>query len=222
MRALLASGLAPGAPVGADDLRTLYAFPEETWVRANFVATVDGSAQGADDLSGSINTGADREVFAVNRRLADCVLVGAGTARAEHYGPARLPLIVVSRAGHVPQSLLGDREGRVVLATCAAAGREPDADLWVCGDEEVDLAAVVARCAKEGMPRILAEGGPHLFGSLLEAGLVDEVALTTSPRIAGGDHLRVVASAADLELDLELGHLLEQDGTLLALWRITR
>lgn len=211
----------PAGTVTDATLERLYAFPRAHWVRANFVSTLDGSAQGADGLSGSINTSADHRVFAVNRRLADCVLVGAGTARIENYRPARLPLIVVSRRGRLPDGLGGQHRSRIVLATCAASGRRAGPDVWVLGDETVDLAAVVARCAAEGMPRVLTEGGPHLFGDLLAAGLVDDLALTSVPRVVGGDHLRVVAGAP-LDRPAQLRHLLEEDGTLLALWRLTR
>ncbi len=220
MRALLTRtrGLPAGALSDAS-LERLYAFPRTRWLRANFVSTLDGSAQGPDGKSGTINNGADGRVFHLNRRLADCVLVGAGTARAEGYRPATVPLVVVSRSGRLPASLRGGA-GRVVLATCAASRRRPTADVWVCGDTAVDLAAVVARCTQEGMPRVLTEGGPHLFGDLLRAGLVDDVALTTSPRLVGGDHLRVVGAQVDLDLEAQLRHVLEEDGTLLSLWRL--
>lgn len=219
MRLLTSRSRSAPGPINATALARLYAFPRERWVRANFVSTLDGSAQGPDGLSGSINTAADRRVFAVNRSLADCVMVGAGTARAENYGRIDKTLVVVSGRGVLPRGLRAKGSGRVVLATCAASGRKPTDDVWVCGDSEVDLAAVVARCATEGMPRILTEGGPHLFGDLLAAGLVNDLALTTSPRIAGGDHLRV-AVAPPLGQEAELRHLLEENGTLLALWRL--
>ena len=81
----------PGHAMEMDSeaLALAYAYPqlsaEQTWVRANFVTTLDGAATGDDGRSGSINTGADRDVFALLRALCDVVLVGAGTARAEGY-----------------------------------------------------------------------------------------------------------------------------------------
>ena len=211
----------PTGPVSDATLAKLYAFPKAHWVRANFVSTLDGSAQGPDGLSGTINTSADKRVFSANRRLADCVMVGAGTARAENYRPAQIPLVIVSRRGRLPESLRESRN-RVVLATCASSRRKATDDAWLCGDDEVDLAAVVARCAAEGMPRILTEGGPHLFGDLLTDGLVDDIALTTSPKAVGGSHLRVVEATGDLDVDADLRHLLEEDGTLIALWRLRK
>lgn len=204
------------------DLARLYAWPSGGGVRANFVSTLDGSAVGADGRSGSINTEPDTRVFHLQRDLADCVLVGAGTARAEGYRRGAKPIVVVSRHGHLPESL-GSGDGVAILVTCAASGREASDDVWIVGDEAVDLTAVVARLRDAGMPSVLAEGGPHLFHDLLAAGVVDELALTLAPRIVGGDHTRVVAGPplGDTSgLDADIVHLLEEDGSLLGLWRI--
>ncbi|MFC7488570.1 dihydrofolate reductase family protein [Knoellia sp. CPCC 206453] len=224
MRLLLdnrSRSFSPGL-LSEDDLSRLYAWPEGGGVRANFVSTLDGSAVGADSRSGSINTEADGRIFHLQRELADCVLVGAGTVRAEGYRRGSKPIVVVSRSGHLPESLASG-EGDVVLVSCAASGRTAADDVWIEGDDEVDLPAVVARLRKAGMPRVLAEGGPHLFHSLLDAGLVDEFALTLAPRLVGGDHLRVVAGiplGGESGLDTEVVHLLEEDDSLLGLWKV--
>ncbi len=71
-----------------EDLARLYAYPPGPWLRANFVASVDGAAH-LDGASAGLSSDADRHVFALLRTLADVVLVGAGTARTERYGPVR-------------------------------------------------------------------------------------------------------------------------------------
>src|SRR6478752_9729815 len=58
-------------------------------VRVNFVASIDGAATD-HGLSGGLSGQADKRVFDILRRLCDVVLVGAGTVRAEGYGPMRL------------------------------------------------------------------------------------------------------------------------------------
>jgi hypothetical protein len=93
--------------VSGEALAVLYAHPER-WTRANMVATLDGASTGGDGLTGSINTEPDHEVYRLLRDLADVVLVGAGTARAEGYRrpgprvrPGRTPcpdVAVVSRS----------------------------------------------------------------------------------------------------------------------------
>lgn len=213
-----------GAELSDDDLRGLYAWPDGGGVRANFVSTLDGSGVGGDGRSGSINTKPDGRVFHLQRALADCVLVGAGTARAEGYRRGTTPIVVVSRSGRLPESL-GSGDGDVVLATCASSGRRGGDDVWVEGEDTVDLPAVAERLRKAGMPCVLTEGGPRLFHDLLDAGVVDELALTLAPRLVGGDHTRVVAGnplGGPSGLDLELLHLVEEAGSVMSLWHLPR
>ena len=112
------------ASLDDDALAALYGYPrgvtaERPWVRANFVSTLDGAATGADGRSGSINTGADREVFALLRALADVVVVGAGTARAEGYRR------VVTRAKwRDRRAAAGQTAHPAVAVVCARRGRE--------------------------------------------------------------------------------------------------
>lgn len=229
--------LPPGSVVDAAALRTLYAAPPGRWLRANFVATVDGAATGADGRSGSINTPADHVVFALLRDLCDAVLVGAGTARTEEYTrvsatPTRpLPpaLVVVSGRAHVPDGLAEPRTGRGagLLVTCEAAGLDAlrrarevlgaDAVL-VCGEGAVDIALTLDELANRGLRHVLCEGGPTLLAAVLQAGLLDELALTTSPLMTGGNAPRI-SQGESLDLHLSPRLLLEEDGSLFALWR---
>ncbi|NUS42915.1 MAG: hypothetical protein HOQ24_04405, partial [Mycobacteriaceae bacterium] len=74
-----------------DQLRQAYAYPEpleRPWLRLNFVTSIDGAVT-MDGTSGGLGTDLDHRVFALLRELADVVLVGAGTVRAENYGGAR-------------------------------------------------------------------------------------------------------------------------------------
>ncbi|WP_226343687.1 dihydrofolate reductase family protein [Agilicoccus flavus] len=131
LRLLLdATGVLEGRPPGPGDglvddatLARLYAYPPGAGsvVRSNLVSSLDGAAAGPDGLTGSINTAADRRVFALLRALADVIVVGAGTVRAEGYGPvapdptwaalrdgrpAAAALAVVTASGRVPERLL--------------------------------------------------------------------------------------------------------------------
>ena len=212
----------------ADDRRLaeLYAAPRTPWLRANMVTTLDGSATGPGGRSGSINDGPDHRVFATLRRLADVVLVGAGTAAAEGYGPWEKPLVLVSRRAQVPPRLLGHAPGRVLVATCGSA---PGLDaarqalggehVLVHGGDVVDLAAVLAGLRTRGFGHVLCEGGPHLLGDLLAAGLVDELCATVVPRLLGGEHPRITAGP-DVDLALHPALLLEEGGTLLGRWPV--
>ena len=101
-------------------LRAHYAPLRAPWFRLNFVATVDGSAQGPDGLSESINNPADKRVSTCSDDIADVVIVGAGTARAEGYRPNPEAMVVVSRSGEVPPTLR-ERTGDLLMATCGSA-----------------------------------------------------------------------------------------------------
>ncbi|OLT53058.1 dihydrofolate reductase family protein [Cellulosimicrobium sp. CUA-896] len=225
-------------------------------VRANMVASLDGAAWGADGRSGSLNDAADWRVFRVLRALADVVLVGAGTARAEgyraldrprgleHLRPAPLELAVVTRSGRVPERLrVGDRPPFVLTGSDGAAPARaavPAERVVVVGPGgDLDLVAGLAELARRGLRRVLAEGGPSLLGDLLAADLVDELCVTTTPRVVGPGPGRIVAgprpdAAAEnhagtvLPRDARLVHLLHapQDrddspaGTTLARWSL--
>jgi riboflavin biosynthesis pyrimidine reductase len=208
------------------ELAEAYAPLAEPWLRVNFVSTLDGAAQGDDGSSRSINNAVDKRVFDSLRRQADCLVVGAGTLRDEGYDVPALPLVVVSRSGEVPETLREAPAGRILMATTASAkglsesrALLGDDQVLVLGEDEVDLVALKDRLAERGWVDQLSEGGPGLFAAMLEAGVVDELCLTTVPRLIGGDHTRITAGA-DLDVSLRPHTLLEQEGTLLGRWLV--
>ena len=243
---LLVPDARPVPPDDAEpDLLALYAHAPGV-VRANMIASVDGGAWGADHVSGSINDDADWRVFRVLRALADVVVVGAGTARAEQYtqlgrpdglegfAEAPLELALVTRSGDVPP-LLGQAERPPLVITgergapAARAALPDDRVIVVPAAEDggdVDLAAGLAALARRGLRRVLCEGGPHLLADLLDAGLVDELCVTTAPLLVGPGPGRIVSGGADGDVPAVpprgagLAHLLHAPatGTLLARW----
>lgn len=221
------------------DLPAAYAYPAGgTWVRANMVSSLDGSAVLAG-RSGGLSGAADKTVFAVLRGLADVVLVGAGTARAEGYkaprakpvfadhraalGQRRAPVLaLVSRRLDLdPASDLFTGAERTIVITSAgsaATAREQladVADVIVAGEGHVDIPAVLEALSDRGLRRVLCEGGPRLLGDVLAAGALDELCLTLSPKVVGGTGTRIV-QGLDLDLAFTPAHVLEQDGVLLA------
>nr|WP_255465808.1 dihydrofolate reductase family protein [Cellulomonas sp. APG4] len=216
--------------------------PGGRWVTANMITTLDGAAYGRDGRSGSINGPADLRVFSVLRALADVVLVGAGTARAEGYRAPRTPerlravrasrtttaapaLAVVTRSGDLAPELLADSPHPWVFTTSGAAhlghlrAHLPPERLHVSDD--VDLAAVLAVLADAGLPHVLTEGGPSLLSDLVARDLVDELFLTTAPVLVGGDAARPTTGAwFDPQARAAPVHLLHADGVLLGRWSL--
>lgn len=223
-----------------DGLRRLYAVPTSPadatrpFVRANFIMTADGHVTGSDGVSGSINNPADKQVFDLLRSLADTVLVGAGTVRAEGYERVEAPrsarapaIVVVSDSGVMPKSIVdspthddGVPRGPAFLATTESAPQsQHGVARIVCGETSVDEKALLKELHARGARSVLCEGGPHLLTSLLERGLVDELAITTSPMLVGAvSRLRLMTAPLQIDLDWRGGAVL--DGTVFSLWRV--
>ena len=251
MQVIFARGGADRGPIGDAELLELYRHPAPAggaWLRTNFVATLDGSVQGPDGRSGSINTTSDHHVFALHRALADVVVVGGGTARNEGYravdlapwqqsirqaeGLAPHPaLVVVTRTGRIDPSIAVSATGAggpVIVVTNEdkpsgelAPLRDAGIEVLEMGRTEVDLPNLIDELAGRGMPRLLCEGGPHLHRDLLATGRVDELSLTLAPVVVGGHGRR--ATAGDIlpeTLDFELQFaLLGDDGALFTSYR---
>lgn len=217
-----------GDPTTPEGLRAIYTPPRLPWLRVNMVSSLDGAATGSDGLSGTVNNAIDVDVFHILRELADVVLVGAGTAIAETYTAKGAPIVIVSRRGRVPEDLRECDPGAVRLATVAdapglGAAREEigEENVYVVGDSEVDLPALMSRLHEEGMRHVLCEGGPSLLGSLLEAGVVDELCHTITPKLLAGDGRRIV-TGPPTDVPVSLASLIEHEGTLLGRWFVER
>jgi riboflavin biosynthesis pyrimidine reductase len=89
------------------------------------------------------------------------------------------------------------------------------ADVLVCGEESLDVRSMLEELAKRGLQRVLCEGGPTLFGALLEADCVDELCLTISPQIEAGSAARIATGALPLGRRMGLHHVLVSGSTLL-------
>jgi riboflavin biosynthesis pyrimidine reductase len=189
-------------------------------VRLNMISSVDGATSVAG-LSGGLGGAADRRLFSALRAAADAVLVAAGTVRAENYGPGTLPIAVVSRSCSLDwrSPFFTAATFRPVVVTVSAAPAvnraqaEEVADVVLAGGSDVDLRMALGALAERGARSVLAEGGPSLNSQLAAAGLLDELCLTVSPVLVGGDAKRVLSGAglAGPAL-LQLCSVCEEDG----------
>jgi len=227
------------------DLADLYAVPtprpgRPAWLRLNFVTTLDGSIQGPDGRSGSINNETDSLVFALQRALADVILARAGTTRAESYRPASIrpglvqfreaaglsgdpPIAVVTASGHVGDALLSDPTSIVLTTTSGAEALDGrSAHVIDCGRDEVDLTTAVEALAALGHHRITCEGGGTLAGGLVRAGQVDELCLTWAPFLLGGNPQRLLGEhpLASMVALHPASLLLDEAGYLVGRWLV--
>ena len=210
-------------PLDEAAIAGLYAYPPGAgpWLRGNMVGSLDGAAA-VDGLSGGLSSAADRRLFWILRGLADVILVGAGTARAEGYRPTRgndswaglglrngrpsaPPLALVSRSLDLdpaaPLIAGAPADARTIVITCESspAHRREElsavADLIVAGGDAVDLTGALAALARRVLGRVLCEGGPRLLGDIAAADLLSELCLTLSPVLAGSEPVRVLATS---------------------------
>jgi 5-amino-6-(5-phosphoribosylamino)uracil reductase len=228
-----------------DALRDLFAYPADLGsplFRANFIASIDGAVT----LEGSgrkLGTPTDRRVFGRLREVADVVLVGATTACSAPYADiqmsteaqawrlsrglaATLPVAVVSSRGIVPAAVLGNaRVPPVVFVSAsadAAARRVLDqsgARVTELAGDRIRSAAIRSALGELGLRRVLVEGGPTLFSQLVSDNEIDELCLTTSPKLVCGPARRIAAADRHVEINMQRrGILAGADGTVIVRW----
>jgi riboflavin biosynthesis pyrimidine reductase len=235
-----ASGGADAAPSDAA-LFAAYALPDRAapHLRVNFVSSLDGAAT-LGGRSGALGSPDDQRLMTVLRTLADVIVVGAGTVRAEGYGGLRLPaasvewrrarglsdqppLAVVSRSLDLDPAhpFFSEAVVRPLVLTHEAAPPDRRAELAElaevidCGAASVEPTLLVRALAERGMPQQLCEGGPHLFAELLAADLVDELCLSLSPVLVAGGAGRITQGAAEAARRMRLVHALPAGDMLL-------
>lgn len=160
------------------------------------IASADGRAV-VDGRSVPLGHPVDRALLRELRTHADVILVGAQTLGAERYatlldpeqrerriaaGLSPHPIVAtISRALDVPEvPLLSEPEVPFVVYTQA----EGDGPGNVRRLQSVTAAAVLGDLGDAG---ILCEGGPRLLREVVADGLLDDLLLTVSPLLAGGD-----------------------------------
>ncbi|MGB3708853.1 dihydrofolate reductase family protein [Gordonia sp. (in: high G+C Gram-positive bacteria)] len=238
--------LTKATDVTTGDLAEAYRFPDSDRpvVRANMVTSLDGSSA-ADGKSGPLGSANDNAIFHLQRALADVIVVGAQTAIDEGYRPPTVDprfadlrlslglspvpqLILVSRSLRIPADYPTLASPLVRVATCTdspanarrALIEDGQATLLYCGEKTVDLHLLIDRIANDGGRRILCEGGPRFLAEMTSVGLLDELALTVSPALVGGDGPRIAHGARlSPPAAMRIRHVMgDDDGFLYQLW----
>ncbi|MGH3958505.1 pyrimidine reductase family protein [Mycobacterium sp.] len=229
--------------VDDDDLAQLYAYPtERLWVRANFIASLDGGAT-LEGKTAALGGPGDRAIFNLLRELADVIVMGAGTVRIENSSGAQLsigqrqrrqargqsevpPLAIITKSGRLDRDMpvFTRTEVPPLVLTCTAATDQARrrlaglAEVIDCSGTDparVDETAVLAALEGRGLHRVLTEGGPTLFSSFVERGLLDELCLTIAPVVISGQAPRIAAGPGEVPTRMRCAHVLtDGDGYL--------
>jgi riboflavin biosynthesis pyrimidine reductase len=176
---------------------------DRPFVYVNMIETLDGHAA-IDGRSAALGDEADLEMLLELRTLADAVLIGTGTLRAEGYAqlvrsperrarrvaaglPEDPPAVLISRRFDIPweAGLFAAPEQPVLIYT-GVDGDVPDvaAPVELIRLDDPSPAAVLADLRARDIRALLCEGGPTLFRSLLADGLTDELFLTLFPLLS--------------------------------------
>ncbi|MFW0784838.1 dihydrofolate reductase family protein [Gordonia sp. CPCC 206044] len=213
------------------------------YLRVNMVSSIDGAVT-QDGRSGGLAGAGDKAVFRVLRALSDVVVVGARTAVIEGYRtPSPDDVFTATRAAHdqtpapalallsrtlsIPTDFAPLTDPGTVVITCRAASAERRAALTDvgatvvdCGADTVDVDAVLDLCAERGWVDVLSEGGPSLLGSFIDADVLDELCVTTSPNAVAGSAGRIAhhPAPAGLHAMRPTTILTDDDGFVFTRW----
>jgi riboflavin-specific deaminase-like protein len=209
----------------------------------NFVASADGRAAFQGRTAG-LGSEADTRMLTELRAVAEAVLIGTATIRAEGYGRlvrhaervarreaagmAVTPTaVLIARSFDVPWGAkLFEADDQPVIVYTGASGEPPDvaAPVEVVRMEDPTPGAVMADLRARGVRSLLCEGGPTLTSALLEGDVVDELFLTISPLLTG-EHAapRIVEGHALPDpVGLTLEWVLRHDEELYLRYRVLR
>jgi riboflavin-specific deaminase-like protein len=218
---------------------------DRPYTLVNFIASADGRATW-NGRSGALGDDGDKAIFHGLRERVDAVLAGTVTMTAERYGrilgkadrrerrvergqTAEPIACLFTRSGQIPAEipLFAEPEARVVVFY--AAGREPElgspkatVELIALEPGELTLTTAFRRLRRDfGIRSLLCEGGPTLFGALLQESLVDELFLTVAPKLVGGGRAATISDGPELSelAPLELRWVLEREGALYLRYR---
>ncbi|MGI9017220.1 MAG: dihydrofolate reductase family protein [Euzebya sp.] len=240
-------------PTPADQVDVYQAYqpadPSADLVRINMVMAADGRIVDSEGVSGQLGGAGDTQSFFAMRHVADGIVAGAGTVRAEGYGPMKIrenwrarreadgrvapaAIVVVTRSMDL------DVSGRlftqavtptIVLTTANApmgqvqAIRDRGGVVIQAGQDDVDLGTGLRVLREDhGLSHLLLEGGPTLNGQVIAAGLADELCLTLAPTLAGGPDSKRIVDGLVGRRDLILLRVLEADGELLLTYRLAQ
>lgn len=214
-------------------------------VTVNMVASVDGHTA-VEGRTGMLSGPTDKSVFRFLRTLADVVLVGAQTVRAEGYGTVKVTDEIRERRrarGQTPAAALAivtrslelDWSSKLFTTPTqrpfVIAPTDADADalhaaaevatVITAGKGDVELAGALRVLRQEhGVSRLLCEGGPTLNTHLAD-GLLDQLCLTVSPDLVGGTSKGILAAAGiGQPIPLELTAALLADSELFLRYRV--
>lgn len=221
-------------------------------VLVNVAVSADGKLSTRERRQVKISGPQDFDRVDVIKSGVDAIMVGIGTVLADNpsltvKSPDRIhervtqgrpehPIrIIVDSRGMTPPDakILHKGSGRRIIAVSRSAPKvqvdllRPFADIITVGEEEVDLSALLDELGRDGISRLMVEGGGTLIAGLFRAGLVDQLNMFIGNMIIGGRDAPTLADGPgwireDEFTRLELDKIQHMDQGVLITWKIRR
>ena len=222
------------------------------FVFVNVAMSADGKISTRERRQVRISGSADFARVDRIKAESDAIMVGIGTVLADNpsltvkspelragrraAGKDEHPIrVVVDSAGKTPPDadILHKGTGKRIVAVSRRADPEQVAALGehatvvVAGDETVDLAALLAELYRQGVRRLMVEGGGTLIWALFAQGLVDELQTFVGNIVIGGKDAPTPADGAGFlrEADFARLRIIEAerlDDGLLIRWSVEK
>jgi diaminohydroxyphosphoribosylaminopyrimidine deaminase/5-amino-6-(5-phosphoribosylamino)uracil reductase len=172
------------------------------YLRMKLAASLDGRTALANGESKWITGEEARADVQRLRARSSAILTGIGTVLADDpsltvrdldIGRQPLRVVVDSRLSMRPDARMLSLSGKTLVVTASADTRQAAAlghagaevIALRAGDDRVDLPELMRKLAEREVNELLVEAGATLCGSLLQAGLVDELVIYLAPNLLG-------------------------------------
>jgi 5-amino-6-(5-phosphoribosylamino)uracil reductase len=173
-------------------------------ISINMVSTVDGRAV-VDGEAQHISSKLDRDLMKRIRAAADTVATGAQTIRSEKLNltvtedvSEKKPLpVVFTSSGEIPADspiFKPDHPTPLIFAPASLPETvledlQSRSRIYRLGEESVGIGdALRVLCSEFSAEKVLLEGGPSLSYQAISCGLVRDLFLTLSPKLAAGEN----------------------------------
>lgn len=194
------------------------------FISINVAATADGKIDTFERGGASISSPRDKQRVDELRAAADAVMVGGHTlhdedprltvksealrgARASRGLPANPAKVAVSSRLQLKPDcrFLNEGPARIILFTTPQTDaaqldmlRSLGVQVHIHPGAQVDLVAALETLKRDGISRLMVEGGARLNFALLQLGLVDELTVYVAPLLFGGASAPTLADGSGL------------------------
>jgi riboflavin biosynthesis pyrimidine reductase len=199
--------------------------PLSEGLRVNMASSLDGVIA-LDGRSQALSGALDKVIFRFLRSTASAIIVGASTAKIEHYGPVTVSerllnhrVVVTGSTQAPPLYVIGsyrdgdlewveqlrDESNPTHIALLGMSPTQALGDGLINEAQSFDLRTpipIVSHLLHTTSSPVLCEGGPRLLTTLLQGNVVQEICLSQAHLLAGGGKATLLGDLESLTISL--------------------